>query len=179
MTVNRLRRKDRLEGLSGIGSASVAGWSYFETVDIVYERPYSSSNNAMLPVSEPGHLLVKGQAPDATRTKWFAQDQEKDPNASTFWNIASQPQEGVESSFCQRFSWEVHMLLMSMVGPPAHKRFTLACPITQNELVSVFGFCRHYGFGVDIITEDAAMPRLIIDRYDQYLNPPEQKDAKV
>jgi hypothetical protein len=158
LVFNRLRRKDRLTGLSNIATAGEVGWGYLDTIEITYERPYSSSNNAFLPVSETAHLLFKGQVPDPSRTKWFNED---GPNATTHWDVAPQPSEGTERTYCQRFNWEISLLLMSLMGNLEHRKFILACPVNKNEISSILGFCEKYQISADILTNSKETQQMI------------------
>jgi len=142
----RHKRKERLKGLSMVNSfvnrskSDPVEWKFLDTVCIWYEKPSSCSNNGLLPVSEPGFLVYKGSIPDTSKTKWF---NEEHSNATNLWNLSSQPEEENKflSTYHQKFSWEMNLLLMSLCGPLEYRRFIYAFPMNETELRSLHKMC--------------------------------------
>lgn len=161
----RHRRKDRLAATANVGLASYQNWSYLDTVSIWYEKPSTCSNNGLLPIAESGFILHKGEAPEATRTKWFAPE-DRD-NATNLWNLATQKDEAT-ASYYQRFSWEMNMLLMSLAAPLEHARFIYGMPISDIEHELIFGFCRHFGIGVQLYAKTHIESEALITEYEKY-----------
>lgn len=161
MMVTRHRRKDRVEAISNLAIVQGTTFDYYDSVTIEYQRPASSSNSGLLPLSEPAYLFYRGEAPDAGRTKWF---RDGSNNATTVWDVAAQPGEG-EPTQHQRFCWELHQLMMSLTTPRTHNRFNLVCPIGQKEYDRLFQFCRVHSIGVNICTDDEDQASEIIEQY--------------
>lgn len=159
----RHRRKERLLATSNISRAPQ--WSYLDTVSIWYEKPSTCSNNGLLPISEPGFLMYKGDTPDANRTEWFGDGL---ANATNLWNLATQDGEG-SSSYYQRFSWEMNMLLMSLAGPLEHARFIYGMPLAGSDNRLVFGFCKHFDVGVQLYAKTHYEAEEIVREYEKYL----------
>jgi len=164
LALSRHRRKERLAATANIARATQ--WSYLDTVSIRYDKPSTCSNNGLLPIAEPGFLMYKGgDTPDARRTEWFADGL---ANATNLWDLAAQPDEGT-SSYYQRFSWEMNMLLMSLAGPLENSRFIYGIPLSEADWSSVFRFCRHFDVGVQLYAKTHYEAEEIVREYEKYI----------
>lgn len=163
----RHKRGDRLRAMSNFDH--IGNWNYLDSIHVWYEKASSSSNNGFLPVSEQGIVLYKGSVPDVKKTEWFSSDDTQYSNATTLWNVASQPNEGSTSTYYQKFCWEIPLLLTSMAAPIEHKRFIYGFP-TNGDEESIFKFCKLYGFSIQLYVKTAKEASDLIERY---------KDIKV
>lgn len=159
----RHRRKDRVLATSNIASAQMAGWNYLDTVSIWYEKPSTCSNNGLLPLSEVGFLMYKGDTPDTKQTSWFSEDSN---NASNCWNLATQKEEPTQVSYYQKFSWELNLLMLSLTTPMEYARFIYAAPLSDDDYKSLFLFCKRYSVGVQLYTKTTAEAESIIREYE-------------
>jgi hypothetical protein len=119
-----------------------------------------------LPISEPGYLLYKGDAPDTKKTAWFSSD-ESQPNATNLWNLATQPGEGTWTYY-QKFSWEMNLLLMSMTSPSEHNRFIYGLEPSEGDLELIFKFCVQHQMGVQLYAKTHFDAESIINSYENF-----------
>lgn len=155
----RHRRKDRLKAMSMVHSfvyrdkADPVEWNFLDTVCIWYEKPSSCSNNGLLPVSEPGFLVYKGDVPDTSKTQWFNDEYS---NSTNLWNVSPQPEEQktFKYTYNQKFSWEMNLLMMSLCGPLEYRRFIYALPMNGSELRSMHKLCRVHNLKAQLVSKN-------------------------
>ena len=147
----RYRRKERVSSMSCVKEAESAGWTYLETVNISYEKPSSCSNNGFLPMSEVGVIFYKGDIPDTKGTAWFSDDKS---NATNLWDISPQEKESSVASYYQKFNWETSLLIKSMIGNGETRRFVYGFALDEEELRSLYAFCREYYLTARIYAKD-------------------------
>jgi len=144
----RHRRKDKLMAMKNL--AAFSSWVFMDHVSIVYEKPSTASSNGLLPVSEHGYIVYKGDSPNADKTAWFDGEYK---NATNNWALGVQEIESefFKSTYYQKFSWELQLLMYSLVGVREYARFIYGLPISETELRSLFLFCKHYQMSCDLI----------------------------
>jgi hypothetical protein len=133
----RQKRKNRIKALASVGE--VQDWSYLDTINIVYDKPSSSPNNGLLPVSESGVLFFKGSQPDVSKTGWF---REVYDNATNHWDLGVQEQELQKFAYFQKFSWEMNLLLKGLCGNLEHRRFVYGVSVTTDDIKNIHAFCK-------------------------------------
>ena len=163
LLLNRHRRKDKVLAMTNLKIAIDVGFEYLDTVSIWYEKPSSCSNNGFLPTCEIGYLFYKGAAPDVSTTAWFGDDTS---NATNLWGVMPQEKENRPSTYYQKFAWEIPLLLLSMAKPLEHRRFIYNAELTEQELDSLFRFCKHFNTSVQLYTTDQANGLHIIRSYN-------------
>lgn len=164
MLLTRHRRRDRLKALSNVsawGSGNDLNWTFFDSVNITYEKPSSCSNNGLLPISESGLLVYKGAAPDASNTKWF---NDTLANATNFWDVTVQKSEGslYKNTYHQKFSWEVNLILKSLVTGNENRSFIYGLPVLPTEMISLWTFCTVHNLKVQLIAKNPNEARLMM-----------------
>lgn len=159
----RQKKSDKLKTMGNFDS--IGDWAYLDSVHLWYEKASSSSNNGFLPVSEQGVLVHKGSAPDVKKTSWFSDNQEFS-NATTLWNLASQENEEISSTYYQRFCWELPMLLMSMMRPLENNRFIYGLPIRE-DAHNIFKFCRQYNISVQLYVRTTKEASELLEKYKE------------
>lgn len=164
LAVCRQKRKERLRALSNANQHGM--FNYLETVTITYDKPKACSNNGLLPLSEIGLLFYKGNTPSVEKTKWF---KESYNNATNLWDLSVQDlkYEG-NSSYYQRFSWELNLIMMSLASPLENRRFIYTLPLNENEQFSLFHFCQEYLLKVELFCESSQEAIQILKNYQQY-----------
>ena len=150
----RAKRKDKIGILQNLSAFEEAGWNALDAVSITYEKPFNCSNNGLLPLAETVYIFYKTSVPNMKQTGWFSESYQ---NASSHWDVRVQKEEQkfFKSTYCHKFSWEVQMLMMSMVSPFENKRFFYGLPITTSEIKSLYGFCNKYGIKAEVFCDTA------------------------
>ena len=143
-------------------------WEYLDTVHVWYEKPSSSSNTAFLPITEEAYLFYKGSPPNIDKTKWFSGD--NSPNATNLWNVSVQPKEDKQFSYYRKFTWEIPLILISMMTPLETRRFIYAPDWEKTpNYESLFKFCQERGMQVQLYAPDAEQARQIVDKYEAFI----------
>ena len=163
----RHKRADRMAATGNFGRDNP--FTYLDNVHVFYEKASSSSNNGLLPVSEQAVIYYKGNTPDVKKTQWFASEDSGHSNATTLWNVSAQQDEPSESTYFQRFCWEVGQLLMSMSSPMEHRRFIYGFPV-ENDADSLFSFCRAHNLQVQLYVRTTKEATELLDLYKQSLS---------
>ena len=156
----RHQRRYRLSALANI-SLMRPKFTFLDLINITYDKPSTCSNNGFLPISEPGCLLFNGTAPDAKCTSWFSNAYQ---NATNHWNVHSQLIENdlFKNTYCHKFSWELQLLMYSLVGVKEYNRFIYGLPLTDIEIRSLHSFCKKYNLSVEILTQSDAQAEKLI-----------------
>jgi hypothetical protein len=170
LVLNRNRKKDKLHAISNIILAQKQGWSYLDTVSIMYEKGITSSSS-LSSVSEIGYILYKGEPPELKNTAWFAEN----GNASNLWNLSAQAEEPLKATTYQKFSWEIQLLLLSLSKPNEYSKFIYGLPASDSELVSIFQFVNTYQVSVLLYVPDISSAELILSNYNKFLKEKEPK----
>lgn len=173
LILNRHRRKDRVKGLSAISAFDNKNWKFMESINIAYGKPTTCSNNGFLPVAEQGYLFYKGDAPDTKRTAWASSGEYQ--NATNDWSLFARPVEDklYKHTYYQRFSWELQLLMMSLVGYGEHNRFLYSyvdSTFSPQDAQSIYLFCLKNRVSVDIILKDVKSGELFLEYIDN-INP--------
>jgi len=116
-------------------------------------------------VSEQGVILYKGSTPDVKKTGWFAPD-EQYSNATTLWNVAPSQDEGIGSTYFQKFCWEVPMILLSMARPLEHNRFIYGLPV-NGDAAALFKFCKYYNIAVQLYVKTTKEASELLEKYKE------------
>ena len=163
LLLNRHKRKDKLEAMKNLPFVTEAGFEYLDSISIWYEKPNSCSNNGFLPVCETGYLFYKGTTPDVKNTAWFGEDTS---NATNLWNVTSSEKEGSQATHYQKFCWEIPLLLLSMSKPLENRRFVYNIELSDQELDSIFRFCKFYNIGVQLFASTDQQGGNIVRTYN-------------
>jgi hypothetical protein len=164
LAVCRQKRKERLKAISNVNLHGM--FNYLESVSIIYDKPKACSNNGLLPLSEIGFLFYKGSLPSVEKTKWFREDYN---NATNAWDLSVQDSKNEgQSSYYQRFSWELNLILMSLATPLQNRRFIYTLPLNESEQLSLFSFCTEMFLRVELFCESSQEALQIIKNYEQY-----------
>lgn len=155
LILNRHPRKKRLQTIANV-TAFGTPWQYMETVNIAYDKPSSCSNNGLLPISEAANLFFKGDKPNAQGTEWFSDGHYN--NATNFWDISARSEEG-ESSYYQKFSAELNLLMRSLCGTLSTRKFIYAVDSNAEEINAIHNFCKLYDFTAKVYFFDSAEAR--------------------
>jgi len=132
-------------GMSAVKAAGIAAktpgaeWNFLDSVSVWYEKPSTSSNIGLLPVSEEAFIFYKGAVPNIKNTSWFGSGS---PNATTTWGVSPAEYEKRAHTYYRKFSWEVALLMATMSDPAQTGRFIYAL---DGDYEHVFKFCREYG----------------------------------
>jgi len=156
LITNRHRRKDRIKGLSSLSAFDNKRWKFLDNVNISYGKPSTCSNNGFLPLCEQGYVFYKGDTPDTRNTSW-ASDKEYN-NATNEWVLFPRDIENklFRQTYCQKFSWDLQYLLMSLCGMLEYSRFIYGTgsSLSSAEIKSIYFFCKKNSLTVELIAQD-------------------------
>ena len=156
LLLTRSRRKNRIDAISNI--QYFRQWNFLDSVNIIYEKASSCSNNGFLPLSESGNILYKGVKPDVSTTAWFNDDKK---NASNLWDLGIHENEVNFTTACyhNKVSWELLLLMYSLSNPLIYRDFIYSgFKLLANEAKSIIHFCKHMHVSCQIVfsTEEEA-----------------------
>lgn len=148
LVLSRNSRRKKLDALGYIKEFS-NNWEFLDTVYISYPKT-STHSSGFVPKAELGNVFYKGQKPDLTKTAWFSN--EVIQNASNIWDLDSQPDE-MKISY-QKFSWEMNLILLSLVSPLERGRFIYALDADIEDFNSLVAFCKKFDLSCHLYTTD-------------------------
>jgi hypothetical protein len=156
LLLNRHKKKDHIKGIQHTHSFITASkWELLDSVSIGYSKP-ATSGKGLLHLCEGGLVLYKGDTPDVEATNWASESYYS--NVTNEWVLMSHDFETsfLKTTYCKKFSWDLHLILQSLCGHLEYKRFIYGIPvknITENETKSLYLFCRYYNLKVELVAE--------------------------
>lgn len=150
--LSRETKNKRIKSLSNLVSFENEGWKFLDSVSVTYEKPSVTSSNGFLPLSEHGYIFYKGDEPTLDKTSWFNPEYK---DSSNLWDLqVGQVSESdyFKNTYSQKFSWELNLLLYSLVGIRANMRFTYGVNISvSSEIKSLINFCEEMGLSCELL----------------------------
>lgn len=143
LAVNRQKKNKKIDTMANLSIFSKnCPWQFLDMVNILYEKPASSSSTGFLSLSEPGFVFYKGLSPDVTKTQWFS---DKYSNATNFWDLSAREGESIgKHTYFKQFSWELGLLLYSLTGIHEYRSFLYLDDFNNAELTSIHTFCKEH-----------------------------------
>jgi hypothetical protein len=131
--------RGKLECLKSIPDFAKNGWTYVDSIAVVYNKSIGSSNKvALTKQAETGYLFYKGHAPDITHANWFLSN---DSNTlSNYWDVDISMGEG-SYTVPDRFSFQLNLLLRSITGHITSRAFNYFCETDNKDLRLIHDFC--------------------------------------
>jgi hypothetical protein len=171
LLLTRQRRKDRIDSISNIQFFK-QNWNFLDTVNILYEKSSTCSNSGLLPISETGYLLYKGEeTPNIKATSWFQED--KKMNATNFWDISINEIESqyaqIKNIYYHKFSWELIFLMFSLSKPLIYRKFIYGLKISEQEMESLSHLLIDMNLSAQLIVKENKKAEQLIKIYENIL----------
>lgn len=148
VALSRNSRRKRLDALGYIKEFT-GNWDYLDSVFISYPKT-STHSSGFVPLAEMANIFYKGVRPNIPATSWFSGDVIQ--NAGNLWDLSSQPNED-KLSF-QKFSWEMNLIILSMISPMEQRKFVYAVDCNTDDVQALIAFCKKFELSCHLCTTD-------------------------